>query len=174
MSLRALSYALHIDSKTVRGWVKRNLLQPDMGSIYIANDGKSGLFFHRARIDEIRRQFVVAHDPATTEDWTERFLRFARQGRLNMSYKPVMLLALLDNVSHEGELPDSTLVEAFWSFYRRRHAWGLSAEIAAVDEVQHAPCAAKLDQSVDEINGSERLAGAGRHLDQRTWTILAQ
>ena len=32
ISLRALSYALHIDSKTVRGWVQRNLLQPDVAS----------------------------------------------------------------------------------------------------------------------------------------------
>jgi hypothetical protein len=130
ISLRALSYALHIDSKTVRSWVQRDLLQPDVGG-YRVDDGTSGLFFRRARIDEIRRQCGLSQDPATAEDWTQRFLRFAMQGRNNMSYKPVMLLALLDNVSREGELPESVLVDAFWSFYRRRQALGLPPEIAA-------------------------------------------
>ncbi len=131
ISLRALSYALHIDSKTVRSWVQRDLLQPDVGGGYMAGDGTSGLFFRRGRIDAIRGQFGLAHDPATAEDWTQRFLRFARQGRLNMSYKPVMLLSLLDNVSGEGEVPESVLVDAFWSFYRRREARGLPPEIAS-------------------------------------------
>ena len=131
ISLRALSYALHIDSKTVRGWVQRNLLRPDVGNGYMAGDGKTGLFFRRSRIDEIRRQFGLAHDPATTEDWTASFLRFAMQGRLNMSYKPVMLLALLDNVNGEGDLAEGALVEAFWSFYRSRRAAGLPAEVAS-------------------------------------------
>jgi hypothetical protein len=131
ISLRALSYALHIDTKTVRSWVQRDLLQPDVGGGYMVGDGTSGLFFRRARIDEIRRQFGLAHDPVTAEDWADRFLRFARQGRLNMSYKPVMLLALLDNVSGEGELSEGVLVDAFWSFYRRRQALGLPSEIAS-------------------------------------------
>ena len=131
ISLRALSYALHIDSKTVRGWVQRNLLQPDIGNGYMVGDGKTGLFFRRSRIDQIRRQFGLAHDPATTEDWTESFLRFAMQGRLNMSYKPVMLLALLDNVNGEGDLAEATLIAAFWSFYRSRRAAGLPAEVAS-------------------------------------------
>jgi hypothetical protein len=131
ISLRALSYALHIDTKTVRSWVQRGLLQPDVGGGYTVDAGMSGLFFRRSRIDEIRRQFGLAHDPATAEDWTERFLRFARQGRLNKSYKPVMLLALLDNVSREGEISEGVLVEAFWSFYRRREALGLPPEVAA-------------------------------------------
>ena len=53
------------------------------------------------------------------------------QGRLNMSYKPVMLLALLDNVNGEGDLAEETLVAAFWSFYRSRRAAGLPAEVAS-------------------------------------------
>lgn len=131
ISLRALSYALHIDSKTVRNWVQRDLLQPDVGSGYIIGEGSSGIFFRRSRIDEIRRQFGLAHDPATVEDWTERFLRFAMQGRLNMSYKPVMLLGLLDHVNSAGEIQEAILVESFWSFYRARCAAGLPAEVTS-------------------------------------------
>jgi hypothetical protein len=131
ISLRALSYALHIDSKTVRGWVQRGLLQPDMGGGYLVGENQSGLFFHRSRIDEIRRQFGLAHDPATTADWSEGFLRFAMEGRLNKSYKPVMLLALLDNVNGAGEILEAVLVEAFWDFYRLRCAAGLTAEVAS-------------------------------------------
>ena len=48
-----------------------------------------------------------------------------------MSYKPVMLLALLDHVDGEGSVAEETLVAAFWVFYRQRAAAGLPAEAAA-------------------------------------------
>ncbi len=43
---------------------------------------------------------------------------------------------------------------------------GLPAEVAAIDQKQHAPGAGELDQSVDEADGGEGLAAAGGHLDQ--------
>jgi len=45
---------------------------------------------------------------------------------------------------------------------------GLAAEVAAIDEEQHAPGAGELDQAVDEADGREGLAAARGHLDQRT------
>ncbi len=44
-----------------------------------------------------------------------------------MSYKPVLLLALLDCVDSEGAVAEETLA-AFWQFYRARAARGLPAE----------------------------------------------
>ena len=51
---------------------------------------------------------------------------------------------------------------------------GLSSQVAAVHQEQHAPRAAELDQPVDEADGGEGLAAAGRHLDQRTRLVLGE
>ena len=42
----------------------------------------------------------------------------------------------------------------------------LVAEVAAVDEEEHAARAGELDEAVDEVDGGEGLAAAGGHLDQ--------
>ncbi len=132
ISLRALSYSLHVDSKTVRSWVGRGLLLPDAASGDIRGDGtQSGLFFRRSRVEDIRRQFRLQATPAAPEEWVARFLHFAMGGRLNMSYKPVLLLALLDCVDSQGAVAEETLAAAFWQFYRQRAARGLPAEAAS-------------------------------------------
>lgn len=132
ISLRALSYSLHVDSKTVRSWVQRGLLLPDAASGDVRGDGtQAGLFFRRSRLEEIRRQLRLQETPAAPEGWVERFLHFATQGRLNMSYKPVLLLALLDCVDSEGSVAEETLAAAFWQFYRDGAAGGLRAEAPA-------------------------------------------
>src|SRR5512134_3099714 len=51
---------------------------------------------------------------------------------------------------------------------------GLPAEIAPVNEEQDPLCPAELDQPVQEGNGSEGLAAAGRHLDERAGTVLGK
>ena len=51
---------------------------------------------------------------------------------------------------------------------------GLSAQVAAVDQEQHAPGAGELDQAVAEDDGGEGLAGAGGHLDESARPVLAQ
>ena len=50
----------------------------------------------------------------------------------------------------------------------------LVAEVAAIDEKEHAARAGELDEPVDEVDGGEGLAAAGGHLDQGARTILSQ
>ncbi len=50
----------------------------------------------------------------------------------------------------------------------------LVAEVAAVDQEQHAPRAGELDQAVDEGNRGEGLARAGGHLDQGARAVFPQ
>jgi hypothetical protein len=51
---------------------------------------------------------------------------------------------------------------------------GLLAEVAAVDQEQHAARPAELDQAVDLGDRGERLARAGRHLEQRARLVEAE
>ena len=50
----------------------------------------------------------------------------------------------------------------------------LVAEVAAVDQEEHAARACELDEAVDEVDGGEGLAAAGGHLDQGAGTVLSQ
>ena len=51
---------------------------------------------------------------------------------------------------------------------------GLSAEVGAVHEEQHASRAPVLHESIDRRDGGERLAAAGRHLDQRPRPVFGE
>lgn len=126
ISLRALSYVLRVDTTTIRHWIQHRGLRPDTGE---ATDTRSGLFFRRSRIDEIRQQFGVRGTPTLDQDWLAGFLHFAMHGPLNMSYKPVMLLAMLDLASEDGAVKAPQLVERFWAFYITRYEAGVRSEV---------------------------------------------
>jgi hypothetical protein len=50
----------------------------------------------------------------------------------------------------------------------------LPCQVAPVDQKEHASGAGELEQAITQDNGEERLAGAGRHLHERPWPVLAQ
>ena len=126
ISLRALSYAIRVDSSTIRNWVRSGRLRPDMGSDM---EGREGLYFRRNRIGEIRQSFSVRELPRSKSEWLDGFMRFAMHGRLNKSYKPVMLLAILDLIRSDGTVEEDALVDRFLSFYLRRSEAGLPVEV---------------------------------------------
>ena len=50
----------------------------------------------------------------------------------------------------------------------------LPAQVRAIHQKQHALRAPEFDQPVDGRDRRERLAAAGRHLDERAWAILRE
>lgn len=127
ISLRALSYALRVDTTTIRDWIERGRLQPDAGG---DRDNGDGLYFRRHRINEIREKFKLRALPRSADEWLDGFLSFAIHGTLNKSYKPVMLLAMLDLARSDGTVDEDALAEAFHDFYVKRSSAGLAAEAA--------------------------------------------
>jgi superfamily II DNA or RNA helicase len=83
-------------------------------------------YFRRNRLEEIR----VAIGAPKLEDHTlrERFFHFLAAMDMTMSYKPVMLLALLGAIDAEGRAKLTAVVEGFRRFYRDRRAAGLVVE----------------------------------------------
>src|SRR5262249_52641603 len=58
----------------------------------------------------------------------DRFLEFMAAKDMTMSYKPVMLLSLLDTVEENGRAKLTDVVQRFQQFYRARRAAGLVVE----------------------------------------------
>jgi hypothetical protein len=121
ITLKALSYALHIDMQTIRrGWIETGKLQPDVTQPVGSRDV---YFFRRDRIDAIRQQFTLNQAPASSAEWRQEFLDYARSRSLTRSYKPVLLKALLKLVNRNGEVRMDDLAGEFLAFYiqRRQH-----------------------------------------------------
>jgi hypothetical protein len=125
ISLRALSYALRVDTTTIRGWLDSGKLQADE---HPTAGESTGFFFRRDRIDAIRQQFALEGVPETSDAWRQEFLDFAQSRHLSKSYKPVLLHALLRLVDREGKVAMADLIQAFRAFYVQRQQDGLPVE----------------------------------------------
>jgi hypothetical protein len=125
ISLRALSYALRIDSTTIRDWVERGKLVPDRAPKV---SGREGFFFRRDRIETIRLSLRAPGIPITSGEWRQEFVDFARSRQMSKSYKPVLLKALLKVVDRNGVAAVDAVVEAFHAFYLERERQGLPLE----------------------------------------------
>ncbi|MBC8075279.1 MAG: restriction endonuclease [Chloroflexales bacterium] len=125
ITVRALSYALRVDTTTVRDWVERGKLAPDKR---FSQGGRESFFFRRDRLDGIRRALVRADMPITAAEWRQAFLDFARSKGLTKSYKPVLIKALLKLADRNGQASIDALAHEFHSFYLRRQHDGKPIE----------------------------------------------
>jgi Restriction endonuclease len=126
ISLKALSYALRVDMQRLRrGWIETGKLHPDATRPIGAREA---YFFRRDRVEDIRRRFTRDRPPASSAEWRQEFLDFARSRNLTKSYKPVMLRAILKLINRDGEVKMADLVREFKAFYEQRFNAGQPVE----------------------------------------------
>jgi superfamily II DNA or RNA helicase len=136
ISLPDLERELGVAEGRLKGAVERGQIKPN----HVLQLGeRTYTYFHRDRIEEVR----LAIGAPKLEDTTirDRFMRFLEEKDMTMSYKPVMLLALLDTVGDDGKAALREVVQKFQRFYQERRAAGLAVE---------RPGARR--QSVDELD----------------------
>jgi hypothetical protein len=123
ISLPDLERELAVAEGRVRGAVERALVKPDH-TLQLGE--RTYFYFHRDRFEEVR----LAIGAPKLEDHTirDRFLQFMGEMDMSMSYKPVMVLALLDAAAEDGRAKLSEVVKGFRRFYEERKAAGLVVE----------------------------------------------
>jgi hypothetical protein len=123
ISLPDLERELAVAEGRVRSAVERGQVKPDH---VVPLGERTYFYFHRDRIEDVR----VAVGAPKLEEHTlrDRFLEFIRAMDMALSYKPVMLLALLDTVDEEGRARASEVAQRFQQFYRDRREAGLIVE----------------------------------------------
>lgn len=141
ISLRALSYALRVDTTTIRRWIEQGKLTPDQ---YPNPSTRESYFFRRDRVEQIRRDLVGTNVPSNAAVWRQEFLDFARSRQLTKSYKPVLLKALLNLVDRNGEVKLDDLAAEFRAFYIQRQLDGLPVEFGV--KLLQNPQTAPLDE----------------------------
>ncbi len=136
IALPDLERELGVAEGRIRGALERGQVKPDHT---LPLGERTYFYFHHDRMEEIR----VAIGAPKLEDHSirDRFLQFIGEMDMTMSYKPVMLLALLDAVADDGRAKLSDVVQGFRRFYALRRAAGLIVE---------RPGARR--QSVDELD----------------------
>jgi superfamily II DNA or RNA helicase len=125
ISLPDLERELAVAEGRVKAAVDRAQVIPDH-TLQLGE--RTYVYFHRDRVEDIR----LAIGAPKVEDHTirDRFLQFISEMDMAMSYKPVMLLALLDAVADDGRAKLSEVVQGFRRFYQKRSAAGLPVERA--------------------------------------------
>ena len=123
LSASDLDVQLAASEGRVRSAIDRGTIVPD----HILTLGeRTYYYFLRQRVEEIRQALGLPRvDDASIRDL---FLDFVTRMDMSSSYKPVLLLAILDKVDEHGRASINDVVLAFHTFYLGRLQQGLLVE----------------------------------------------
>jgi hypothetical protein len=131
-----LEVELAASEGTVRRAIERQQVRPDHA---VALGDRTYYYFSRDRIEEVRNALGLPKvEPHNIKDL---FLQYADDKMdMSASYKPVMLLAILDCMDSHGRASLVNVVEKFRQFYHQRREAGLivekaTARMAGVDDL---------------------------------------
>jgi hypothetical protein len=107
----------------VRAAVQRGLITPDHT---LELGERTYYYFRRDRVEELRQELGLPR----VDDESIRGLFFQFLSRMDMSssYKPVMLVAILDHIDEQGTARIDHVAGSFHAFYLKRIKNGLPAE----------------------------------------------
>src|SRR5262249_32279028 len=117
ISLADLERELCVAGGRIRAAIERGQVQADPR---LELGERTYFYFHQESIEKVR----VAIGAPKVEDHSirDRFMEFVGTMDMALSYKPVMLLSLLDSVDKTGRAKVSEVVQRFQQFYRERRA----------------------------------------------------
>jgi hypothetical protein len=118
-----LAIELLVDDETIRDRVRRGDIRPDL-SVPIGS--REYHYFRRERIPELQKHYGV--EPLTAENIRTAFLTFVSAADMAASYKPVLLLGMLECADGSGRVNIAELVAYFRDFYLKRLKEGLRVE----------------------------------------------
>jgi superfamily II DNA or RNA helicase len=123
ISVTDLERELGVSEGRVRNAVERGQVKPD----HVVQLGeRTYIYFHNDRVEDVR--LAIGAPKLDEHNIRDRFLEFIETMDMALSYKPVMLLALLDAADEHGKAKASEVARRFQQFYRDRKAQGLVVE----------------------------------------------
>ncbi len=124
LSQMAFTQMVNVQSETVERYIRDGLIVPDM-EVPVSSH-RNFRFFRKETVEKYASQF--GWTLITRENIREIFLQMVKDMTMSYSYKPVFLLAFLDNMNGEKEAPLADVARSFAAFYEDRVARGLCAE----------------------------------------------
>jgi superfamily II DNA or RNA helicase len=139
MTVSELEVELAVSEGFIRRAIERDQISPDHS---VTLGSRVYYYFSRDRVDQVREALGIAK--VEQSNIKELFLRFADDKMdMSASYKPVMLLAVLDCIDGNGRARLADVVREFRRFYEQRKAAGMPVEkpnvrMAKLDELGDA------------------------------------
>jgi len=118
-----LEIELGIGESVVRRWVEAGKLVPDHA---ISMGDRQYYYFKKDRLEPIRQQFKI--EAITQDNIKDKLFKFVQQMDKRYSYKPVLLLGLLQLADDSGRVNVPELVQFFKQFYTQRLEQGQVVE----------------------------------------------
>jgi hypothetical protein len=137
ISVPELEVELAASEGVVRRAIERDEVRPDHT---VTLGERVYHYFSRERVDEVREALGLLK--VEGHNIKDLFLRYADDKMdMSASYKPVMLLAILDSVDSHGRASLADVVGKFRRFYEQRKEGGLvveraNARLAKVDDLE--------------------------------------
>lgn len=127
ISVSELEFDLGTSAGLIRRAIERGELEADhvlelgdRAHYYIAND----------RTDEICEKLGI--EPVDAENVKEKFVGYVSKMDMSASYKPVLMLCLLETIDERGRVKTTELIERFRDFYSKRAKSGQTVERATI------------------------------------------
>jgi superfamily II DNA or RNA helicase len=123
LSVSELEVSLFTGEGKVRRAVERGEVLPDHT---LTLGDRTHYYFKAERKEEVRKSLDLPE--INDENIRSFFMQFVEEMDMGASYKPVMLLALLDSVDEKGRAKVAEVASRFGAFYEERRRAGLTVE----------------------------------------------
>jgi superfamily II DNA or RNA helicase len=133
---------LEVDLATSQGLIRRAVERGDLKADHTLTLGdRTYHYIANERIDEVCETLGI--EKVGPHNIKQRFVEFVEKMDMSASYKPVMVLAILDNLDNRGRANVADVVADFRDFYRQRLSEGLvvespSAKLSRIDDLDDA------------------------------------
>ena len=120
----AFTQMVNVQSETIDRYIREGKILPDME--VPAGEHRSFRFFEKSTVEKYAAQF--GWTLITRENMKALFLEMVKTMTMSYSYKPVFLLAFLDNMDASGSARLEDVVRDFTRYYEARKEKGLPPE----------------------------------------------
>jgi hypothetical protein len=124
LSQIAFTQMVNVQSETIERYIREGKIIPDME--VPVSEHRSFKFFQKATVEKYAREYGWTF--ITKANMKEIFLQMVGTMTMSYSYKPVFMLAFLDNMNDAGEARLEDVARSFAKYYEDRVARGLPAE----------------------------------------------
>ena len=151
----------------IRAAIARGLIAPDHT---LTLGERTYHYFLRDRAEEIREALGLPRvDDASIR---ELFLDFVERMDMSSSYKPVMLLAILDHVDDRGRAPIDAVASTFHAFYLDRLRQGLAVERPGMRMARRIGSRSRTSaRSCSGCRSGSSSSGSTWRMTGKTWLI---
>ncbi len=122
---------LEFELGTSAGLIRRAIERGEIDANHTLQLGdRMHYYFSEERIQAVCKQLGI--EPVDADNVKDKFVEYVSKMDMSASYKPVLMLCLLDTIDERGRVKVTTLVEKFRDFYLSRRTNGMTVEKTSV------------------------------------------